>query len=423
MLFLDLGAMLYLLHVLRAVRRREEAAQAISMALEKAERASEAKSNFLATMSHEIRTPLNGVLGMVQVMQGEPLLPHQVDRLQLIRRSGEVLLTLLNDVLDVSRIEADKLELEMGVVDFEDLARDAQGVFSSLARDKDLLRTVAVTPAACGLWRGDSLRIRQILYNLLSNAVKFTERGSVEGSIDVSDDGGVVLSVCDTGLGLDPTQLGLLFERFVQVDASTTRRFGGSGLGLAITRDLTHLMGGEISVTGQAGQGARFTVRLPLIRETASAAGGCAAATETADLRSLRILVAEDNETNQLMITTLLKQLGAEACIARDGAKAIERWMDEVFDLVLMDIQMPVMDGLTATRAIRALEGEQKRTRTPILALTANATTQHIAGYQEAGMDGVAVKPINIGDLIGAISLALRTGSDDEVFSGPNRTP
>lgn len=370
-------------------------------------------------MSHEIRTPLNGVLGMVQVMQGEPLLPHQVDRLKLIRRSGEVLLTLLNDVLDISRIEADKLELELGVVDFEDLAPDAEGVFSSLARDKDLLLTVTVSPTARGLWRGDMLRIRQILYNLLSNAVRSTEHGSVEAGIDVDDeDGSVVLTVSDTGVGLDPTQVGYLFERFVQVDASTTRRFGGSGLGLAITRDLTHLMGGEISVTGKAGQGARFTVRLPLSRETAPA--GDAAASETTDLSSLKILVAEDNETNQLMIATLLKQLGAQACIARDGAKAIERWMDEAFDLTLMDIQMPVMDGLTATKAIRSLETEQQRARTPILALTANAMTHHIAGYESAGMDGVAVKPINIGDLVSAITLALQPRPHGSGIGDPN---
>lgn len=402
MLFLDLGAMLYLAHVLRAVRRREDSAQAVTAALDRANRANEAKSVFLATMSHEIRTPLNGILGMAQVMSREPLSRDQAERLGLIQRSGEVLSTLLNDVLDISKIEAAKLELEDGIVDFEQIAQDAQDAFAPLADEKGLVLRVKTQLAARGFWRGDPLRIRQVLNNLLSNAVKFTERGQVIGDIDLVGEA-LTISVSDTGAGMSPQQLAVLFERFVQADASTTRRHGGSGLGLSIARDLCRLMGGDLHVSSCAEKGSRFIVSLPLERSASPIAEDAPAGDEAADgLAGLRILAAEDNPTNQLVITTLLEQLGASVTVVSDGAQAVRFWREAEWDLILMDIQMPIMDGVAATRQIRAAETSLCR-RTPILALTANALSHQTEQYKAAGMDGVVCKPLRVAELLDAI--------------------
>lgn len=402
MLFLDLGAMLYLAHVLRAVRRREDSALAVTAALDRANRANEAKSVFLATMSHEIRTPLNGILGMAQVMSREPLSHEQAERLGLIQRSGEVLSTLLNDVLDISKIEADKLELEDGIVDFEQIAQDAQDAFAPLADEKGLVLRVKTQLAARGCWRSDPLRLRQVLNNLLSNAVKFTERGQVICDIDLVGEA-LTISVSDTGAGMSPHQLAVLFERFVQTDASITRRHGGSGLGLSIARDLCRLMGGDLQVSSCAEKGSKFVVTLPLERLLSPIAEDAPAGDEAADgLGGLRILAAEDNPTNQLVIKTLLEQLGASVTIASDGAQAVRFWRDAEWDLILMDIQMPIMDGVAATHQIRAAETSLCR-RTPILALTANALSHQTEQYKAAGMDGVVCKPLRVAELLGAI--------------------
>ncbi|MBO9558707.1 MAG: response regulator [Caulobacter sp.] len=416
MLFLDLGAMLYLFHVLRAVRRREDAALAVGSALEEAKRASEAKSVFLATMSHEIRTPLNGILGMAQVMSREPLPAPQAERLDLIRRSGEVLATLLNDVLDISKIEAAKLELEEGAVDFEQMARDAEDTFAPLAREKGVELTVEVRPAALGCWRGDPLRIRQVLNNLLSNAVKFTQQGGVSAWFDLIDDN-LTIHVSDTGVGVSPQQLEGLFDRFTQADASTTRRHGGSGLGLSIVRDLCRLMGGDIRATSVLGQGSTFVVTLPLQRYVAPAREEAASDADGAvDTGNLKVLVAEDNPTNQLVITALLEQLGASVTVVADGGQAVEAWRRESWDLILMDIQMPIMDGVAATREIRAAEAGRDR-RTPILALTANALRHQTEQYEAAGMDGVVAKPLQVSELVAAMAAVLGGGEGEPAAS------
>lgn len=411
MLFLDLGAMLYLAHVLRAVRRREDSARAVTAALDRANQANDAKSVFLATMSHEIRTPLNGILGMAQVMSREPLSCEQSERLGLIRRSGEVLSTLLNDVLDISKIEAAKLELEDGVVDFEQIARDAQDAFASLADEKGIDLRVVALPIAHGQWRGDPLRIRQVLHNLLSNAIKFTERGEVVGEIGSAGEG-LTIRVADTGVGLSSKQISLLFERFNQADASTTRRHGGSGLGLSIARDLCRLMGGDLQVSSGLGQGSEFLATLPLERLDSPVANeGPTPAEDAEGLSGLKILVAEDNPTNQLVITTLLEQLGASVAIVSDGGQAVRSWREAEWDLILMDIQMPVMDGVTATLQIRAAERGTGR-RTPILALTANALRHQTEQYETAGMDGVVSKPLRVVDLMTAILASVRPTRD-----------
>jgi CheY-like chemotaxis protein/anti-sigma regulatory factor (Ser/Thr protein kinase) len=349
---------------------------------------------------------------MAQAMARGELTPDQRERLDVIQAAGKALLTVLNDVLDISKIESGAIELEDGVVDFEEIAATARSTFSSLARDKGLRLTAAVDPEACGLWRGDPARLRQILHNLVGNAVKFTDAGSI--SIGVSCDGDrVVMSVTDTGPGIAPERQGHIFDRFAQADASTTRRYGGTGLGLAICRELASLMGGQISVRSALGEGAAFSVRLPLQRIEYAATPGPEPAAPEPTQAQLRILAAEDNATNQLVLQTLLSQFGLEAHIVENGEAAVAAWETGDWDVVLMDVQMPVMDGPTATRLIRERERRGGLGRTPILALTANAMSHHAEEYRRAGMDGLVPKPINAGELIKAIQAAIADSSEE----------
>ena len=391
---------------MRAASQLADAHTALEHQREAAESANLAKSAFLATMSHEIRTPLNGVIGMAQAMARDALPGVQRERLAVIHSGGETLLCLLNDLLDLSRIEAGRLELEDGVVDIAEIAASAQKAFTSLAADKDIHLEFDVAPEAQGSWRGDPTRVRQVLYNLVSNAVKFTARGSVR--IAVGHDGEVMrMAVSDTGPGVPAERLEALFEKFVQADASTTRQFGGSGLGLAICRELAALMGGEVTAVSLEGLGSTFTLTLPMARadETAALAAQNRGA-ELADRPGLRVLAAEDNPMNQQVLATLLGQLGVELVLVGDGAQAVEASARGDFDLILMDVQMPVMDGPTAARAIRARELELGR-RTPILALTANAMAHHAAEYAAAGMDGMVAKPIQLGHMLAEMDRVL----------------
>ncbi len=382
-----------------------------------AEAANTAKSAFLATMSHEIRTPLNGVLGMAQAMSVDELTAIQRDRLEVIHQSGEALLAILNDILDLSKIEAGKLELEEIEFDLGEVARGAHSAFTALANKKGLSFCLDVE-AARGVYRGDPTRLRQILYNLISNGLKFTEAGEIRVTA-VHDETGLTIRVADTGIGIPPEALGALFGKFSQVDASTTRKFGGTGLGLAICRHLAELMGGGIAVESEPGKGSCFIVSLPLARlgdERATALPAPAApARET--MPSVRVLAAEDNSVNQLVLKTLLHQIGLEPVVVDDGQAAIEAWEHGQWDVILMDIQMPVMDGPTATRQIREREAFSGRRRTPILALTANAMPHQIAEYLAAGMDGHIAKPIEASRLFEALSLAI---DGDEAESDVN---
>ena len=343
----------------------------------KAEAANQAKSAFLATMSHEIRTPLNGVLGMAQAMAAERLPAAQRQRLAVVRESGEALHAILNDLLDLAKIEAGRLELEAIDFDLAQTVGAAGQAFSAIAAQRGLSLEVEVEDGL-GVRLGDPTRVRQILQNLVSNALKFTEKGGV--SITACADGdGVAISVRDTGVGMDAATLTRLFERFTQADSSTTRRFGGTGLGLSICRQLSALMGGAISAQSEPGVGSVFTVRLPLPRTGDAGPANAVEAATTAPAAGLRILVAEDNRTNQLVIQTLLGQVGITPAVVGDGREAVEAWTAGDFDLVLMDVQMPQMDGPTAAGEIRRLERKTGRARTPILALTANAMTHQIA--------------------------------------------
>ncbi|MFN3520750.1 MAG: ATP-binding protein [Phenylobacterium sp.] len=397
----------------RSERRLRQLNANLKKARDEADAANAAKSAFLATMSHEIRTPLNGVLGMAQAMARDALPARQRERLSVIRQAGETLLALLNDLLDLSRIEAGRLELEDGVIDVRRLLESVRGTFESLALEKNLAFTVAVEPQAEGAWRGDATRVRQILYNLASNAVKFTAAGSVQVKAYV-DGGRLALEVRDTGPGIAADRLDALFEKFVQADASTTRRFGGSGLGLAICRELATLMGGEITARSVEGQGSVFTVRLPLARAPHATAPADPAARPLLEARRerLRILAVDDNPMNQLVLRTLLEQLDIEVRVVADGLQALQAWEQETWSAILMDVQMPVMDGPTATRAIREREQDSGRRRTPIIALTANAMAHHEAEYLAAGMDALSPKPIELERLLDTLEALLDAPRD-----------
>jgi len=401
------------------ITQRKQNERALLQAKEDAEAANRAKSTFLATMSHEIRTPLNGVLGMAQAMAADELCAVQRERLDVVRQSGETLLAILNDVLDLSKIEAGKLELEEAEFDIGELAQGAHAAFTAIANKKGLSFDLTVERSARGVYRGDSTRIRQIIYNLVSNGLKFTQQGEVR--VIIARIGGALsVQVRDTGIGIPAERLAHLFQKFEQADASTTRQFGGTGLGLAICRELATLMGGAITATSDPGKGTTFEVRLPITRISASARRSepaktpSAPAAPAADALPLRVLAAEDNTVNQLVLKTLLHQIGVDPTVVDNGEEAVAAWEAEDWDLILMDVQMPRMDGPTATRRIRQLEAALGRPRTPIIALTANAMSHQVAEYAAVGMDGFVAKPIEIGRLFDAMREALGEGVEDE---------
>ncbi len=399
------------LHIKDQALRRTMAE--LSDARDAAEAANVAKSQFLANMSHEIRTPLNGVLAMAQIMARSDLTPAQRERVEVIRQSGETLLALLNDILDVSKIEAGKLELETVEFDFEEAICAAHTRFKPVAERKGLALSLAIEDSARGVRRGDAGRLQQILNNFLSNAVKFTEVGEVDlTAVGEGEDGaeGVRVAVRDSGIGIAPDKLSLLFKKFSQVDASTTRRYGGTGLGLAICHELSELMGGRVWVESEEGRGSTFYVTLPFPRVAEAAPRPCEepGATETVTEAAadhtpaeptegtLRVLAAEDNPTNQLVLSTIMQIFGFDLVLVGDGQEAVDTWRTGAFDLILMDIQMPRMDGVSATRAIRAAEAAEDRARTPIVALSANALTHQVQEYLGAGMDAHVPKPIEL---------------------------
>jgi signal transduction histidine kinase/CheY-like chemotaxis protein len=387
-----------------ALRKAKASAQAGEAA---AEAANQAKSDFLATMSHEIRTPLNGVLGMAQAMAAAPLARPQRERLGIIHQSGEALLTLLNDILDLSKIEAGKLELENIAFDFGEVSIAAHSAFAAIAASKGVAFTLDIE-AARGVYLGDAKRLRQILYNLISNALKFTEAGEVRLAAHHAG-GALRITIADTGIGIAPHALATLFEKFTQADATMTRRYGGTGLGLAICRQLSELMGGTIDVASELGRGSTVSLTLPLERlgDEAAAPSVPAASPGPAPRLDLKVLAAEDNRVNQLVLSALLQQVGIEPTIVADGAAALEAWRCADWDAILMDVHMPVMDGPAATRLIRQAEAATGRRRTPIIALTANAMAHQVAQYLAAGMDAQVTKPIEAGRLFEALQAAI----------------
>jgi CheY-like chemotaxis protein/anti-sigma regulatory factor (Ser/Thr protein kinase) len=344
-------------------------------------------------------------------MAVESLSRPQRARLEVIRESGETLLSLLNDVLDLSKVEAGKLELEATSFDLAELVTTMLAPFRQAAEAKGLEVRLSVSRAAQGFYLGDPTRVRQILGNLLSNAVKFTEAGRIRLAVRVARSG-FSIRVSDTGIGIAEHRLSEVFSKFEQADASTTRRFGGTGLGLAICRELAELMGGSVKVASQIGAGTTLTVTLPLPRTVGGPAAKPAARREVHPFNpggaAPRVLAAEDNPVNRLVLRTLLNQAGIDPLIVEDGLAALDAWEKGAWDVILMDMQMPLMDGAAATRAIRDREAQTKRARTPILALTADVMSHQVADYLASGMDGFIAKPIAVTALFEALEAALQ---------------
>jgi two-component system, sensor histidine kinase len=412
--------------VARDVTERLAIEADMSAARQAAEAANQAKSDFLANMSHEIRTPLNGVIGVVAALGQTPLTDAQREMVGLIQSSGVTLERLVSDILDVSKIEAGRLEIEHRIFDLRDELSALIDLHQVRAQEKGLSFRVEYGEAARGDFHGDSTRIKQVLGNLLSNAVKFTAAGEVLLRIDVADGAAddqpamARFEVRDSGVGFDTEAAAGLFQRFSQADSTITRRFGGTGLGLSICKALVEMMDGEITAQSWPGLGSLFQVVLPLARRQSLEAydagqasrwtGEAPAAGEpTIDRESgLRILLAEDHPTNQKVVQLILAPYGVELTIVENGAEAVERFRGAVFDLVLMDMQMPVMDGLAATRAIRRLEHDQPdRPRTPVVMLSANAMSQHRLDALAAGADLHIPKPVTAEALIAGIAEAL----------------
>ena len=378
------------------------------LALIEAERAAqagaEAKSQFLANMSHEIRTPMNGVLGVLHLLQRENLSQEGVELLQEASNCGRMLSQLLDDVIDFSRIEAGRLDLTPEPIDAAQVLDSVVGLLKPNAASKGLeLR--ARTGGAPAWIMADPMRLRQALFNLIGNAVKFTAQGHVEARLSVREDGQrrrLRFEIEDTGIGIPKAVQASLFDRFQQADGSTSRRFGGSGLGLAITRRLAELMDGDVGFTSQEGEGATFWLE---ICAEASAPAAAVEETPIVALDGMRILLVEDNPTNRLVATKMLEAMGVIVSTAEHGGEGVDAARQGAYDLILMDVQMPVMDGLEATRCIRALGG--KVALTPIVGLTANAMAHQREAYLAAGMNGVAAKPISATALVTEIARAV----------------
>jgi len=372
-----------------------------------AQAASLAKSAFLASISHEIRTPMNAVLGAGTLLARTELSPEQREHVSMLQNGGAVLMQLLNDLLDLSKIEAGKMKLEPTALDLRGLVQGCCAFWRPSAVDGGLEFEVEVSPEAPRFVALDAVRIAQILSNLIGNAIKFTERGVIRVRVTAEplEEGLTRLSfsVSDTGIGMSPEATSRLFAPFEQADGSITRRFGGTGLGLAISRKLARMMDGELSVVSEEGAGSTFTLQVPARLAEQAAPPSCDAseAEEERPHAPFRILLAEDNPANQRIIELFLRPMNAELTIVGDGLQAVEALALGSYDVVLMDVQMPVMDGLEATRRVRASGGPNAET--PILALTANVLANQRAACAEAGMSGHIGKPIDPRALLTAV--------------------
>ena len=374
----------------------------LESARDKANAANDAKSNFLGVISHELRTPMNGVLGAAQLLAATRLEPMQREYLSIIRNSGDNLLSLLNDILDMTKIEAGKMTFEVVDVNVEDLDKRVTGPFQAQAEAKGLDFVAVREGEVPAVVRGDPLRVCQVIHNLLSNAVKFTDAGTITYTVrgERLSDQAVRFDfmIRDSGSGIAPEDLERLFQPFTQVDASSTRRFGGTGLGLTISRRMANIMGGDITVESTVGEGSTFTfsVEAEVVRWIEEDAAEAIVA-EIEGGQALNVLIVEDHPVNRMILEAWMSSAGHTSATAENGQIAIEAAGEQRFDLVIMDVNMPVMDGLTATRAIRA--GNGPNTDTPVVVLSASARTEdHQAGL-DAGADAYLNKPIDFAAL------------------------
>ena len=395
------------------ITEMKQQAQALRLALARTEAANRAKSDFLANLSHEIKTPLNGVLGLADALDRGGLDPGQREIVSTIRESAAALNDLLSDLLTFADLDGGKLELRPEPVRLTEVAAAAVSQHGPAAEAKGLELLVAAGEGAEDLALADAERLRQVLSQLLANAVKFTAEGRIVIRLRSAGPIGMrhaFIEVEDTGLGFDPADAQRLFQRFEQGDGSFTRRFGGMGLGLAICRQMIELMGGSIRAVGRPGRGATFSVDLPWPLAEAQAEPE---ATATASPAGLKVLVVEDNPTNRKVAELMLAAVGADTLCVENGALAVEAARAADYDIALMDLQMPVMDGLEAIRAIRGEEAASGRPRLPIVVVSANVAPEQLAASRTAGADGHVGKPIRPEELFNAIAEAVRDGDSE----------
>lgn len=401
----DVRQLILLLDSVWNVSNRKKKEKELRVAKDAAEAANRAKSAFLANISHEMRTPLNVILGMTILLFNAKTEKERYEYLMTLKTSGETLLNIINDILDITKIEANKLELNETVFDLQSLIDDCNCMFSSMALQKGLSFEITIDTPIPSMLIGDMIRLRQILNNIIGNAIKFTEKGKVSVHIQLEklvDNGEAILlfSVSDDGIGIPQDKQDKIFDRFIQLDDSSTRKYGGTGLGLSISKELVKMMGGELWVKSKLDKGSvfYFTVQLKTCNNKITNEN-----TEKDNIiispnsRAFNILLVEDNKLNQKVASLILQKLGHSVMIAEDGSQAIEILKDNRFDIIFMDVHMPVMDGIEATHRIRA---NHIAPNTPIIAMTAGVMQDERDSYIKAGMDGFVSKPIVLRELM-----------------------